>query len=59
MGTLDPEYRAPCRAFSYVSPRLTGIRESDLPPEPHTADLLADLVASGSRSSCRQQWNSR
>ena len=59
MGTLDPEYRAPCRAFSYVGPRLTGIRESDLPPEPHAADLLADLVASGSRSSCRQQWNSR
>ena len=33
--------------FRVLVPDLPGFGDSDLPSEPHTADMLADLVASG------------
>jgi 2-hydroxy-6-oxonona-2,4-dienedioate hydrolase len=33
--------------FRVLAPDLPGYGESDAPPEPHTADALADLVAAG------------
>lgn len=35
------------RQFRVIVPDMPGFGDSDAPPEPHTADLLADLVASG------------
>lgn len=35
------------RHFRVIVPDMPGFGDSDAPPEPHTADLLADLVASG------------
>jgi|SRR6266404_1416796 len=47
-NSLDPQYRAPlATCFRVVIPDLPGFGDSDLPSEPHTADTLADLVASG------------
>jgi 2-hydroxy-6-oxonona-2,4-dienedioate hydrolase len=35
------------KRFRVIAPDLPGFGDSDLPSEPHTADMLADLVASG------------
>jgi 2-hydroxy-6-oxonona-2,4-dienedioate hydrolase len=35
------------RHFRVIVPDMPGFGDSDAPPEPHTADLLTDLVASG------------
>lgn len=34
-------------SFRVLVPDLPGFGDSDMPPEPHTAEMLADLVASG------------
>ncbi len=35
------------RSFRVVAPDMPGFGDSDTPPEPHTTDVLAGLVASG------------
>jgi pimeloyl-ACP methyl ester carboxylesterase len=33
--------------FHVLAPDMPGFGDSDLPPEPHTADMLADVIAAG------------
>ncbi|HZO83069.1 MAG TPA: alpha/beta fold hydrolase [Candidatus Binataceae bacterium] len=35
------------RSFRVIAPDMPGFGDSDTPPEPHTADVLADLLACG------------
>jgi len=35
------------RHFRVLAPDMPGFGESDVPPEPHTADVLADLITAG------------
>src|SRR5258708_39349965 len=37
----------PARHFRVLAPDMPGFGESDVPPEPHTADVLADLITAG------------
>src|SRR5260370_8799899 len=35
------------RHVRVLAPDMQGFGESDVPPEPHTADVLADLITAG------------